>query len=80
MRAISGAAPTTMPACGPPSSLSPENATSPTPSEIGFLHRSLVRGAELLKLDERAAAEIFEHRHAGTASELREARAARRRA
>ena len=31
-----------------------------------------MRGAELLERDQCAAAEIFEHRHAGTASELRE--------
>ena len=60
------------PACGPPSSLSPENVTRSAPSGDGFGDRRLVREAEACEIDQRAGAEIVHQRHAALARERSE--------
>ena len=62
--AMRSSRPTMSPACGPPSSLSPLNVTMSAPCRDRFAHRRLVRQAPLRQIDERAAAEIDDERHA----------------
>ena len=57
-RATRSARPTTSPACGPPSSLSPLNVTRSAPSASRSARRRLVGEAERRRVQQRAAAEV----------------------
>ena len=70
-RAIRSARPTMQPACGPPSSLSPQNVTRSAPSASASVHRRLVAGEPALGV-EQAAAHVEYERHVGLACDLRE--------
>ena len=64
--------PSTIPAWGPPSSLSPEKQTRSAPSRRRGRRVALRRQAMRREIDQRAAAEILDHRHALRAAELRQ--------
>ena len=78
--------PTIRPACGPPSSLSPEKVDDVDAGRDRLARRRLVRQAPGLEIDQRAAAEILDQRQAllarqrhqlgdaGTDGEARDAR------
>ncbi len=63
-RATCARVPTMIPACGPPSSLSPENATSEKPSATASCTVRSCGKSVVAQIDERAAAKILDHRHA----------------
>ena len=51
-----------MPACGPPSSLSPLNVTRSAPRASDSVRRGLVRQAPLREVDQAAAAQVGDER------------------
>jgi hypothetical protein len=63
--------PSRIPACGPPSSLSPEKQTTSTPSS-SRAGRSNSRAVPAAQIDQRGAAEILQQRNAGLARDRRE--------
>ena len=69
IRAISSLRPTMKPACGPPSSLSPEKVTRSAPSATASATVGSCARSEAREIDERAGAEIVHQRHAVLARE-----------
>ena len=59
------------PACGPPSSLSPENVTRSAPVCDRLGDGRLMREAEAREIDEGAGAEIVDQRHVVLARDAR---------
>ena len=58
-----------MPACGPPSSLSPLNSTRSAPAAMLSRGQRLAREAEAGEVQQRAAADVVDHRKAVLAAQ-----------